>query len=83
MNYTTKQLAEITNSQLIGDENLHIKNIAFDSRNIFSVLNTAFLAINTSKNSGEKYIYSAVEKEFQSLFLNVKYLKLKMLHGLL
>ena len=62
MNYTTKQLAEITNSQLIGDENLHIKNIAFDSRNIFSVLNTAFLAINTSKNSGEKYIYSAVEK---------------------
>ena len=62
MNYTTKQLAEITNSRLIGGENLPVKNIAFDSRNIFSVQNTAFLAINTSKNSGEKYIYSAVEK---------------------
>lgn len=62
MNYTTKQLAEITRCQLIGDENIHIENIAFDSRNIFSVQNTAFLAINTSKNSGEKYIYSAVEK---------------------
>ena len=62
MNYTTKQIAEITNSQLIGNENLSVKNIAFDSRNIFSTQNTAFLAINTSKNSGEKYIQSAIEK---------------------
>ena len=62
MNYTTKQIAEITNSKLIGEENLCIKNIAFDSRNIYSTQNTAFLAINTSKNSGEKYIHSAVEK---------------------
>ncbi|WP_234109477.1 bifunctional UDP-N-acetylmuramoyl-tripeptide:D-alanyl-D-alanine ligase/alanine racemase [Chryseobacterium sp. R2A-55] len=62
MNYTTKQLAELTHSQLIGDEHIVVKNIAFDSRNIFSVQNTAFLAINTSKNSGEKYINSAVEK---------------------
>ncbi|WHF50772.1 bifunctional UDP-N-acetylmuramoyl-tripeptide:D-alanyl-D-alanine ligase/alanine racemase [Chryseobacterium gotjawalense] len=62
MNYTTKQIAEITGSQLIGDENLHIKNIAYDSRTLFSVTDTAFLAINTSKNSGEKYIQSAIEK---------------------
>lgn len=62
MNYTTKQIAEITNSKLIGEENLYVKNIAFDSRNIYSKQNTAFLAINTSKNSGEKYIFSAVEK---------------------
>ncbi|MGA9211220.1 bifunctional UDP-N-acetylmuramoyl-tripeptide:D-alanyl-D-alanine ligase/alanine racemase [Kaistella sp.] len=62
MNYTTKQIAEITESQLIGDENLHIKNIAYDSRTLFSVNDTAFLAINTSKNSGEKYIQSAIEK---------------------
>ena len=62
MNYTTKQIAEITGSQLIGEENLHIKNIAYDSRTLFSVNDTAFLAINTSKNSGEKYIESAIEK---------------------
>ncbi|UOE41112.1 bifunctional UDP-N-acetylmuramoyl-tripeptide:D-alanyl-D-alanine ligase/alanine racemase [Chryseobacterium suipulveris] len=62
MNYTTKEIAEITNSTLIGDDKLAVKNIAFDSRTIFSTLNTAFLAINTSKNSGEKYIQSAIEK---------------------
>ncbi len=62
MNYTAKQIAEITGSQLIGEENLHIKNIAYDSRTLFSVNDTAFLAINTSKNSGEKYIQSAIEK---------------------
>ncbi|OWK74967.1 bifunctional UDP-N-acetylmuramoyl-tripeptide:D-alanyl-D-alanine ligase/alanine racemase [Flavobacteriaceae bacterium JJC] len=62
MNYTTQQLAEITDSQLIGDPNLSVKNIDFDSRNIYSAANTAFIAISTSKNSGEKYIHSAVEK---------------------
>lgn len=62
MNYTTHQLAEITNSFCVGDGNLLVKNIAFDSRTIFSVKDTAFIAINTSKNSGEKYIASAIEK---------------------
>ena len=62
MNYTTRQIAEITGSQLIGDENLHIKNISYDSRNLYSVTNSAFLAINTPKNSGEKYIGSVIDK---------------------
>lgn len=62
MNYTTKQLAEITKSKLIGDGEILVKNIAFDSRNIYSTSGTAFLAINTGKNSGEKYIASAIEK---------------------
>ena len=62
MNYTTKQITEITKSQLIGDGNLHVKTIAYDSRTLFSVNNSAFIAINTSKNSGEKYIQSAIEK---------------------
>ena len=56
MNYTTKEIAEITQSQIIGDKNLQIHHIAFDSRNIYSTLKTAFIAINTHKNSGEKYI---------------------------
>lgn len=62
MNYTTQQIAEITNSKLIGDHTLIVKNIAFDSRNIYTSKNTAFIAINTTKNSGEKYIHAAVEK---------------------
>ena len=62
MNYTTKQLAAITGSSLIGDAGLSVSNIAFDSRTIYSPANTAFIAINTSKNSGEKYIAAAVEK---------------------
>lgn len=65
MNYTTKQLAEITGSKLVGDENLVIKTLAFDSRNIYSVAQTAFLAITTSKSSGEKYIPAVVGKGIQ------------------
>lgn len=62
MNYSTKEIAEITQSQIIGDKNLQIQHIAFDSRNIYSTLKTAFIAINTHKNSGEKYISQAIEK---------------------
>ena len=62
MNYTTKELADLTNSNLIGDGNLRITHISFDSRNIYSSANAAFIAITTSKNSGEKYIAAAVDK---------------------
>lgn len=62
MNYTTNHIAEITNANIIGDKNMLIRNIAFDSRIIYSTKNTAFIAINTSKNSGEKFIESAVDR---------------------
>jgi len=62
MNYTVNQIANITNSKIIGDGELIIKNIAFDSRIIYSTKNTAFIAINTSKNSGEKFIESAIDR---------------------
>ncbi|MGE6395690.1 bifunctional UDP-N-acetylmuramoyl-tripeptide:D-alanyl-D-alanine ligase/alanine racemase [Chryseobacterium scophthalmum] len=62
MNYTVSQIADITNAKIIGKENLIIKNIAFDSRIIYSTKNTAFIAINTSKNSGEKFIESAIDR---------------------
>ena len=62
MNYTVQQIAEITNAKVIGDKNLLIKNIAFDSRIIYSTKNSAFIAINTKKNSGEKFIESAVDR---------------------
>lgn len=62
MNYTVQQIAEITNAEVIGNKNLLIKNIAFDSRIIYSTKNAAFIAINTQKNSGEKFIESAVDR---------------------
>lgn len=62
MNYTTGELAAITDSEIFGNPDLQVTAIAFDSRNIFSATGTAFLALNTAKNSGEKYIQHAVEK---------------------
>lgn len=62
MNYTVNQIAAITNAEIIGDKDLVIKNIAFDSRIIYSTKNTAFIAINTYKNSGEKFIESAIDR---------------------
>ncbi|NIF05818.1 bifunctional UDP-N-acetylmuramoyl-tripeptide:D-alanyl-D-alanine ligase/alanine racemase [Chryseobacterium sp. Tr-659] len=62
MNYTVQHIAEITNAQVIGDGDLLIKNIAYDSRIIYSIKNTAFIAINTHKNSGEKFIESAIDR---------------------
>lgn len=62
MNYTVQQIAEITNAKIIGDDQLIIRNIAFDSRIIYSIRNTAFIAINTQKNSGEKFIESAIAR---------------------
>ncbi|MET3034591.1 bifunctional UDP-N-acetylmuramoyl-tripeptide:D-alanyl-D-alanine ligase/alanine racemase [Chryseobacterium sp. NRRL B-14859] len=62
MNYTVQHIAEITNAQVIGDKNLMVKNIAFDSRIIYSTKNTAFIAINTHKNSGEKFIEAAINR---------------------
>lgn len=62
MNYTVNQIAEITNAKVIGEGELLIKNIAFDSRIIYSTKNAAFIAINTKKNSGEKFIESAIDR---------------------
>lgn len=62
MNYTVQHIAEITNANVIGDGSLMIRNIAYDSRIIYSTKNTAFIAINTHKNSGEKFIESAIDR---------------------
>ena len=73
MNYTVQQIAAITNAQVIGDGDLMIKNIAFDSRIIYSTKNTAFIAINTHKNSGEKFIESAIDRGIQVIISEHQY----------
>ncbi len=37
MNYTVQQIAEITHSRIIGDKDGVVKNIAYDSRIIYSI----------------------------------------------
>uniref|UniRef100_UPI00289C582B Mur ligase family protein n=1 Tax=Soonwooa sp. TaxID=1938592 RepID=UPI00289C582B len=72
MKYTTQELAFFTNSELIGYPKMIVKNLAFDSRSIYSSKNTAFIAINSSKNSGEKYIESAIEKGIEVIIAEKK-----------
>lgn len=62
MQYTALQIALMTDSKIIGNPNTLIHHISFDSRNLYSISETAFIAINTPNNSGEKYISNAVEK---------------------
>lgn len=62
MNYTGEDIVRITHAKVVGDGSLTVRNIAFDSRIIYSTKNTAFIAINTSKNSGEKFIESAIDR---------------------
>ena len=62
MNYSAKELALITNSTLLGNESKNVKLLVFDTRHLYSTENVAFLAITTSKNSGNKYITTAIEK---------------------
>lgn len=73
MNYTTREIAKITDSELFGDVNLRIKNIVFDSRHIYTKENTAFIAITTLKNSGEKYIPSVIEKGIKIIICEQKF----------
>lgn len=72
MNYTIKEIADITTSEVIGNGEIKIKNIAFDSRTIYSTKHTAFLAINTKKNSGQKYIDSVIEKGIDTIITENK-----------
>lgn len=72
MNYTLKQISEITKSEIVGNQDIKIKNLAFDSRTIYSTKNTAFLAISTKKNSGQKYIDTVIEKGIDTIITENK-----------
>lgn len=67
MQYTLQQMADITNATLIGTGSHTIRHIAFDTRTIYSVQHTAFIAIKTHKNNGEKYIERAIEKGIKTI----------------
>ncbi|WKS95318.1 bifunctional UDP-N-acetylmuramoyl-tripeptide:D-alanyl-D-alanine ligase/alanine racemase [Riemerella columbina] len=62
MDYTIKQLSEIFGVPYFGSPDARVKHLAFDTRTIYSTQDTAFIAIKTQKNNGEKYIREAIEK---------------------
>lgn len=62
MKYSTQELADKTESELVGNPSLIVEHIAFDTRNLFTTHNVAFIALNSARNSGEKYIADAISK---------------------
>ena len=72
MRYSCKQIAEITDAELIGDSSLMISNIAYDTRKIFSSKETAFIALETDTNSGQKYIQTAIDKGIEVIISTEK-----------
>jgi len=77
MKYSLKEISLLTGTKIIGNENEVIENIIFDSRLIFSVKNSAFIALTTLKNSGEKYINNAIKKGIKTIIINEKQAKLQ------
>jgi len=72
MKYSLKEISVLTGAKIIGNENENIEHIIFDSRLIFSAKNSAFIALKTSKNSGEKYIEEALQKGIKTIISEKK-----------
>lgn len=73
MNYTIQQIAELTQGEIISNHpQSEISHIYFDTRVIFSAQNSAFIALNTSKNSGEKFIQNAIDKGIKTIITSSK-----------
>jgi len=70
LNYTLKQIAEITNGQLIGDEALVVKQIVIDSRNPIIGIHTLFIALKGNKTDGHNYCHSFVKNGGELLLVN-------------
>ena len=65
--YTLKQISEITGGDCFGKTDVQIKNIHFDSRRFAKNNCHLFIAFQTAKNDGHKYlgeVYSSGIKQF-------------------
>jgi len=72
MKYSLKEISLLTGAKVIGDENEILEQIIFDSRLIFSTKKTAFIALKTKKNTGEKYISEAIQKGIKTIISEKK-----------
>lgn len=77
MIYTTLEITQITDSQLIGNPDIAISHISFDNRNLYSISETAFITIDSPKNSGKKHISSVIEKGIKVIISECYYSEFK------
>ncbi len=68
--YQLKQIAEITNSTYVGNNNYKVNQYLTDSRNLRNAENVLFIAINTQRNNGHNYINQLIEKGVTSFLIN-------------
>ncbi len=67
--YTPEQIAEITNTKLIGNYSYTVNYFLNDSRSLQSPKETLFIALKTQRNNGHHYIKSLIEKGVKSFLI--------------
>jgi len=67
--YLLPQIAEIVNGSLIGNANLQVTKIMFDSRKVFLPADTLFLAIDGVNHDGHQYIEQLYRKGVRAFFV--------------
>jgi len=72
MRYSLEEISLLTGAEIIGNKNEIIEQIIFDSRLIFSTEKTAFIALTTKKNTGEKYIDEVIQKGVKTIIIEKK-----------
>lgn len=67
--YSLKQIAQITNSTFIGNNDYKPSLFLTDSRALQSAENTVFIAIKTNRNNGHNYINELIKKGVTSFLI--------------
>ncbi|MEC9158941.1 MAG: bifunctional UDP-N-acetylmuramoyl-tripeptide:D-alanyl-D-alanine ligase/alanine racemase [Bacteroidota bacterium] len=60
--YSSLEIANIVKGKHVGDNELKINSISYDTRLIFNTVNGLFIALNTKKNNGHSFIDEAYNK---------------------
>lgn len=68
--YSLNHIAQFIDAKTIGNPNGLIKHLATDSRLISDINHTVFIAIQTDKNDGHKYILELYQKGIRSFIVS-------------
>lgn len=71
MRYSAGELAQIVDGRIIGNSELIIEHVCYDTRNINHAVNSIFIAIKTELNDGHAYLTEAYDKGIR-VFLVLK-----------
>lgn len=67
--YSLNQIAEITDTRLVGKNNYKVKHFLNDSRSLYSTNDTLFIALKTARNNGHNYIEGLIENGLKSFLI--------------